>query len=97
MSENSGGGATIDRALGVLPAGAKRVVQLGIVAAARPVGRCTGDDRAEETLDTAGDGRREDRSVVLVTLQPFHGLGAKLGREVDQIVRHVEEVPRVAE
>src|SRR4029078_3828342 len=68
-----------------------------MIAATGPVGRGARDDRTEQAVNAAGDGRREDGTIVLVALQPLEGLRAELRREVDQIVRYVEKVARVAQ
>ena len=71
-------------------------VRLRIRRRPRPVGRRRRDDGAvERTGRVADDRRREWRRLVLVFLQPLERLRTQFRREVDQIVRHLQIIPRV--
>src|SRR5829696_8554843 len=58
-----------------------------------PVGCRRRDQRAvERTVDVAENRRRERRRLVAVALQPLERLRPQLRREVDEVVRHLDQV-----
>src|SRR5258708_2640029 len=72
-------------------------VQLWIIAAAGPVRRRAGDERAEITVDVGKAAGHERIWRILVALDHLDRLLPQLRREVDEVIGEIVDVPRVAQ